>query len=309
MSGHIPVLLSAVEGAFRQLPKGCVVDATFGGGGYSRALLARPDFTVLGIDRDPEAVVRGAALAAAQPRFRMAQGAFGDLAQLVSTHTASRSPVVGAVFDLGLSSFQLDSAERGFSFRFDGPLDMRMGAQGATAADLVNTAEPGELARILKVYGEEPRAGRVVRAIVRRRELEPFERTGDFADVVRRALGGQRGRTDPATRTFQGLRIAVNDELGELERGLQAALEVLAVGGKLAVVSFHSLEDRIVKRFFQDQSGYVPGVSRHQPAPAAAAPGRLAVLTRRVIKPDEAEIAANPRARSARLRVAEKVAP
>jgi 16S rRNA (cytosine1402-N4)-methyltransferase len=298
--GHVPVLLGSVCDWLEPIAGGRFLDATFGGGGYAQALLDAGAAVVVGLDRDPDAVARGRRLTAAEPRLAIVEGCFGDLADLVD------GPFDGIVFDLGVSSFQLDAAGRGFSFRHDGPLDMRMGADGPSAADLVATLDEAELADIFRRYGEEFKARRVARAIVERRRRAPFTRTLDLADVVRRAVGGPPGTVDQATRVFQALRIAVNDELGELERGLEGAVERLAPGGRLVVVSFHSLEDRIVKRFFQTASGTTPGVSRHQPAAAAAAAGPLELLTRKVVRPDAAECARNPRARSARLRAARR---
>ena len=298
--GHVPVLGDEVCRFLAPLDGARLLDATFGGGGYSRLWLARGARAVVGLDRDPAAVARGRALAAEDPRFTMREGRFGELDRCV------HGPFDGIAFDLGVSSFQLDDAARGFSFRGDGPLDMRMGGEGPTAADLVATLDAAELARLFRDYGEERRSRRVAHRLVERRRERPFTRTGDLAEVVRAAVGGG-GELDPATRVFQALRIAVNDELGEIERGLAAAVELLAPGGRLVVVAFHSLEDRLVKRFLQRETGRVPGPSRHQPAAAAPAPARLEPLTRRVVRPDAGEIAANPRARSARLRAARRV--
>ena len=298
--GHVPVLGDEVCRFLAPLDGARLLDATFGGGGYSRLWLARGARAVVGLDRDPAAVARGRALAAEDPRFTMREGRFGELDRCV------HGPFDGIAFDLGVSSFQLDDAARGFSFRGDGPLDMRMGGEGPTAADLVATLDAAELARLFRDYGEERRSRRVAHRLVERRRERPFTRTGDLAEVVRAAVGGG-GELDPATRVFQALRIAVNDELGEIERGLAAAVDLLAPGGRLVVVAFHSLEDRLVKRFLQRETGRVPGPSRHQPAPAAPAPARLEPLTRRVVRPDAGEIAANPRARSARLRAARRV--
>ncbi|TVQ37086.1 MAG: 16S rRNA (cytosine(1402)-N(4))-methyltransferase RsmH [Geminicoccaceae bacterium] len=297
-------MLDAVRRCLRADSEQRLVDATFGGGGYSRALLDAGAGGVIGIDRDPDAVARGHVLAAREPRFRMVEGRFGDLDRLVE------GPVDGVVFDLGVSSFQLDQAERGFSFRFDGPLDMRMGADGPSAADLVADLDEAELADLFFRFGEEPKARRAARAIVQRRQQRPFTRTLDLADVVRQAVaGGRRGdaKIDPATRVFQALRIAVNEELEELERGLAAAVRILRPGGRLVVVAFHSLEDRIVKRFMAEAAGRVAGPSRHLPPAAAASAPTLALLARKPVTPDAAECAANPRARSARLRAAERL--
>ena len=300
LGAHEPVLAEAVARHLAPLAGARLLDATFGGGGYARHWLAAGAGAVVGLDRDPDAVERGRTLAAAEPRFSMCAGRFGELDQVVE------GAFDGVAFDLGVSSFQLDAAARGFSFRADGPLDMRMDRAGPSAAELVAELDEAELARIFRDYGEERRARRVARRLVERRRERAFTRTGDLAEVVRRAVGGG-GEIDPATRVFQALRIAVNDELGELERGLAAALAVLAPGGRLVVVSFHSLEDRLVKRFMQREAGRGPGPSRHAPAAPPPAPARLELLTRRVVRPDAAECAANPRARSARLRAARRV--
>jgi 16S rRNA (cytosine1402-N4)-methyltransferase len=296
---HAPVLLDEVADRLAPLAGARLLDATFGGGGYARRWLADGARAVAGLDRDPAAVARGRALAAQDPRFTMYEGRFGDVATLVD------GPFDGIAFDLGVSSFQLDAAERGFSFRVDGPLDMRMGGDGATAADLVAELDERELARLFRDYGEERRARRVAQRICARRRERPFTRTGDLADVVRAAVGPS-GDLDPATRVFQALRIAVNDELGEIERALDGAVGLLAPGGRLVVVAFHSLEDRLVKRFFQREAGRLPGPSRHQPA-VATAPARLELSTRKVVRPGDDEIARNPRARSARLRAARRL--
>ncbi len=297
---HVPVLADEVRRHLEPVRGARLLDATFGGGGYARLWLAHGARAVVGLDRDPDAVARGHRLAAEDARFTMRDGRFGELAERVD------APFDGVAFDLGVSSFQLDDAARGFSFREDGPLDMRMGGDGPTAADLVAELDERELARIFRDYGEERHARRVARRIIARRGERPFTRTGDLAEVVRAAVGGHGGDLDPATRVFQGLRIAVNDELGEIERGLEGALAVLAPGGRLVVVSFHSLEDRLVKRFMQREAGRTPRPSRHQPD-VETPPVRLELLTRRVVRPGDDEIARNPRARSARLRAARRV--
>ena len=237
----------------------------------------------------------------------MVQGRFRDLGGLAAANDAS--PADGVVFDFGVSSMQLDRAERGFSFRNDGPLDMRMGQAGLSAADFVNDAPQAELQRVIARLGEEPRSRRIADAIVRERVQAPIERTSRLAAIVEGAIGRKPGsRTHPATRTFQAIRMHVNDELGEIERGLEAAEAVLAPGGRLAVVSFHSLEDRMVKRFLAARSGRTPNASRHEPAALADAgpPPSFRLLFRKAVTPSEAEIAENPRARSARLRAAER---
>jgi 16S rRNA (cytosine1402-N4)-methyltransferase len=273
------------------------VDGTFGAGGYSRAIVAA-GARVLAFDHDPAARALAEPLAAAG-RFELVTGSFSRMAEV-----AGEAAVDGVALDLGVSSMQMDEAERGFSLRRDGPLDMRMGGQAESAAELVNAASQAELARIFRDFGEERQAGRVAAAIVRRRFAQPFARTLDLAEVVERALGGRRGaRIHPATRVFQALRIAINDELGELEAGLAAAERALKTDGRLAVVTFHSLEDRIVKTFLSARSGPPAGGSRHAPpAQAANAPPSFRLLHGGVVRPGASEIAANPRARSAKLR-------
>jgi len=304
---HVPVLLNEVVDALRPRDGGRYVDGTFGAGGYTAALLDRADCRVIAIDRDPDAISAGRALAERYaPRLQLIEGRFGDMAELLSAEGVE--DVDGVALDLGVSSMQFDQADRGFSFRASGPLDMRMEKNGASAADLVNEADEAELADIIFRYGEERRSRRVARAIVEARKQKRIETTGELAEIVRRAVGPQgRDESDPATRTFQALRIAVNDELGELERGLAAAEQVLASGGRLAVVSFHSLEDRAVKEFVRARAGRTPGPSRHAPPRAEARPAELRDLSRKPVLPSAAEVAANPRARSARLRVAEKI--
>ena len=283
------------------------LDGTFGAGGYTNALLDKADCQVIALDRDPDAIAAGQALAERYaPRLRLIEGRFGDMAELLAAEGVE--DVDGVALDLGVSSMQFDQADRGFSFRASGPLDMRMERSGSSAADLVNEADEAELADIIWRYGEERKSRRVARAIVEARKHKRIETTGELADIVRRAVGPKgRDESDPATRTFQALRIAVNDELGELERGLAAAEQVLAPGGRLAVVSFHSLEDRAVKEFVRARAGRTPGPSRHAPPRAEDRAATLGDLTRKPVLPSAAEIAENPRARSARLRVAEKL--
>jgi 16S rRNA (cytosine1402-N4)-methyltransferase len=305
---HVPVLLDEMLAALQVRSRGVYLDATFGGGGYSRAILEAGAGRLFALDRDPAAVARGRELAAACPRFAMLAGRFGAMAELLAA--ADVRQLDGVVLDLGVSSMQLDEAARGFSFAADGPLDMRMSGAGTSAAEIVNRADADTLADLLRRYGEEPAARRIARAIVERRQHGPITRTRELAELVAGVVGRKAGRIDPATRTFQALRIHVNDELGELERALHAAEALLVPGGRLVVVAFHSLEDRIVKRFFAERSGATPRPSRHLPiaaAPAAAPPWRL--LARRPVRPGPAEIAANPRARSARLRWAERAGP
>src|SRR5579864_124803 len=260
---HLPVLLDAVLAAVAPKDGAVYVDGTFGAGGYSAALLAAARCRVLGIDRDPAAIRRGAALAASHPgRLQLIEGRFGDMERLVGA--AAPGPIAGVALDLGVSSPQLDDAERGFSFRRDGPLDMRMDAAGETAAELVARLSESELADLIRSFGEERYARRVARAIVEARRASPIRTTGHLAALVRAAVPTREPGLDPATRTFQALRIAVNDELAELDRGLVGAERLLMPGGRLAVVSFHSLEDARVKDFLRRRSG-AAAVSRHMP--------------------------------------------
>ncbi len=295
---HVPVLLDEVVAALAPRAGGHYLDATFGGGGYSRALLMAADCVVTALDRDPDAIQRGAALRAEfMPRLHLVEARFSEL------ETVSPAPLDGIVFDLGVSSFQLDEAERGFSFQADSALDMRMDKAGPSAADAVNLLSEAALSELLDALGEENEHRRVARALVQARAAAPIAGTAQLADLVERALGGRRGaKTHPATRTFQALRMLVNNELGELQRGLCAAERALAPGGRLAVVSFHSLEDRVVKRFLVERAGAAGAGSRHAPeAPAGPAPS-FRLETRRTITPGDAEIERNPRARSASLR-------
>jgi 16S rRNA (cytosine1402-N4)-methyltransferase len=301
MSGpaHVSVLLKEVVEAIEPAPGKRIVDATFGAGGYSRAFLDA-GAEVIAFDRDPGAAAFAVPLVASG-RFRLIEDRFSSLVEHVG------GGCDGVAFDLGVSSMQVDEAERGFSFLRDGPLDMRMERAGQSAADLVNGADPAELARIFWVYGEERQSRRIAAALVRRRGEAPFTGTLDLAEAVERALGGRRGaKIHPATRVFQALRIAVNAELSELEAGLSAAEQVLAQGGRLAVVSFHSLEDRIVKAFFTERAGRTGAGSRHRPPTAAAGEPSFRLLFNGARTAGEAEVAANPRARSAKLRAAER---
>jgi 16S rRNA (cytosine1402-N4)-methyltransferase len=301
------VLLEPVLDALAPRDDAVYIDATFGGGGYSAALLDAARCRVIGIDRDPEALRRGHALAVRhEGRLRLVEGRFGDMERLVEP--VSSDPIAGVAFDFGVSSMQLDTPERGFSFRSDGPLDMRMGPDGENAAELVARVPEEELATLIRTFGEERYARRVARAIAAARAQAPIRRTAQLAEIVRAAIPSREPGLDPATRTFQALRIAVNDELGELERGLAAAERLLMLGGRLAVVAFHSLEDARVKNFLRERSGTLPGASRHLPPPTGTPRPSFALLTRRAIRPGPDEIARNPRARSARLRAAERTA-
>jgi 16S rRNA (cytosine1402-N4)-methyltransferase len=306
MSRHQPVLLAEVLRLLAPRDGGIYVDGTFGAGGYSRAILESADCRVWGIDRDPRAVAAGAGLARHYAgRLTLIEGRFGEMGALLAEEGVAAAD--GVALDIGVSSMQLDEAERGFSFRFDGPLDMRMGRGGPSAADLVNGLEEAALADLIFRYGEEKRARAIARAIVARRASAPITRTSELAQIVRAVVHGRDG-IDPATRTFQALRIAVNDELGELERGLTSAEALLREGGRLAVVAFHSLEDRRVKQFLRRREGRAPKGSRHLPAAQAAPAPSFRRCPGDEATPTESETAANPRARSARLRGAERTA-
>ncbi|MCP3731177.1 16S rRNA (cytosine(1402)-N(4))-methyltransferase RsmH [Sphingomonas sp. MG17] len=300
---HIPVLLNEVIDGLAISPGERHVDATFGAGGYTSSFLER-GAEVAAFDRDPSAIESGQTLvAASNGRLTLIEAPFSAMdSELESRGLA---PVDGVTMDIGVSSMQLDQAERGFSFQGDGPLDMRMAAEGMTAAEFVNEADEAEIADVLFHYGEEPRSRRVAKAIVAAR---PLSRTGELANVVRKALGYKpHDKKDPATRTFQAIRIHINRELDELAEGLAAAERVLKPGGRLAVVTFHSLEDRMVKKFLRERSGSEPAGSRHRPA-ASAARAPSFETPAKAVRPSEAEIAANPRARSATLRVARRSA-
>ena len=303
MSEHVPVMLAEVLEALSPRDGAHYIDGTFGGGGYARAILEAAECHVLGIDRDPDAIARGQSLVAQfAGRLTLVQGCFSQMDEL------SRGEADGVVLDLGVSSFQFDEAGRGFSFRADGPLDMRMGKDGESAADFVNTASEKMLADIIFRYGEERQSRNIARAIVAAR---PVTRTAELAEIVTKALGPAAARfaIHPATRTFQALRIHVNDELGELERGLDAATDVLSHKGRLAVVSFHSLEDRIVKRYLAGRSTTAARPSRHAPDPRRAGTPLYRLLTSKPRMPGAAEVDRNVRARSARLRAAERLRP
>ncbi len=302
---HVPVLLAPILRAVAPV-RGVWLDGTFGAGGYARALLDAGAERVVGIDRDPEALERAAGWAAETGgRLDLRQGTFGRLDAIAAE--AGALPLGGVVLDVGVSSMQLDQPERGFSFQKDGPLDMRMSGAGPSAADLVNGLPEAALADVLFRLGEERASRRIARAIAADRRSAPFETTLQLAGLIERLLPRPKpGQPHAATRSFQALRIAVNDELGELARGLGAAEAALAPGGWLAVVTFHSLEDRIVKRFLQLRSGAAPLGSRHAPEVAPEAP-RFALVTRKAVVPDAAEVAVNPRARSAKLRVARRL--
>lgn len=329
---HLPVLLAPVLAALCPQDGGVYVDGTFGAGGYSRAILKTANCTVIGIDRDPAASAAGSELTEEfnnseksnkerNSTFLLLEGCFSDMENLLeqavieggsgdepSGESGSSGTLVdGVTLDIGVSSMQIDQAERGFSFMRDGPLDMRMSQAGLSAADVVNTFEPAALKRIIKIYGEEKRAHSIAAAICRVREDKPFSTTGELARLIEKTIGvppGPRKSIHPATRTFQALRIFVNGELDELVRGLAAAERILKPGGRLAVVSFHSLEDRIVKRFLKRRTGSLPNPSRHAPMALEGDAASFKELVRGGETADEKEISGNPRARSARLRSA-----
>ena len=292
---HIPVLLDEVIAALAISPGETHVDGTFGAGGYSRAM-TKAGARVIAFDRDPDAIAAGRA--AGDEGLTLVQDRFSNMAHHLP------DPVDGVTLDIGVSSMQLDQAGRGFSFQADGPLDMRMEQVGESAADFVNSADEALIADVIYRYGDEPKSRRIARAIVAAR---PIERTAQLASIVRRAVGWRDGqKSDPATRAFQAIRIHINRELEELEDGLIAAERVLKPGGRLAVVTFHSLEDRIVKRFLRDRSGQRPAGSRHLPDVGASGPDATFEAVAKPVRPGEAELTRNPRARSATLRVARR---
>ncbi len=300
ISAHIPVMIDSILDAIGPV-FGTWLDGTFGAGGYTRALLEAGVDKVIAVDRDPTVFEAATWAADYGDRLQLVPGTFSHLDDYVD------APLHGVVLDIGVSSMQLDQAERGFSFQKDGPLDMRMSAVGPSAADIVNDAAEEMLADILYQYGEERASRRIARRIVEARKNAPIGRTRELAKIIENALPAARpGQPHPATRSFQALRIAVNDELGQLAQGLQAAERALAPGGTLAVVTFHSLEDRIVKRFLQQRSGNSANSNRYAPEQSGEAP-RFALKIRKAIKPTEDEVQANPRARSAKLRVARRL--
>jgi 16S rRNA (cytosine1402-N4)-methyltransferase len=306
---HITVLLEEAVEALAVRADGCYLDGTFGRGGHSRLILQHlgPDGRLLGFDKDPQAIATGQALAAEDGRFVIVQRSFAELgAEALERGLAGR--VSGILLDLGVSSPQLDDPERGFSFMNDGPLDMRMDpSRGLSAAEFIATAPAEEIARVFKEYGEERFAKRMAAAVVARREIQPFERTADLAEVLKVANPAWEKGKNPATRAFQGLRIHVNNELGDLEAGLEAALETLEVGGRLVVISFHSLEDRIVKLFMRKLvKGEADNMPRNLPIRHQAFEPRIKLIGKAQFASDD-ETRANPRSRSAVMRVAEKL--
>ena len=310
MSGfsHIPVLRDEAVAMLRPRAGGVYLDGTFGGGGYAKAILDAADCRLFAIDRDPAAVARALELARDYPgRLEICQGRISEILKLLGERGVGS--LDGAVFDLGVSSYQIDDAARGFSFRQNGPLNMQMGSAAMTAATLVNTLPESELADILYEFGDEKASRRIAKAIVERRKVEKFVTTADLAGVIRSVVRPDKSGIDPATRSFQALRIAVNDELGDIAAALEQAAGLLAPGGRLVVVSFHSLEDRIVKKFFAQASGRAPGASRHDPAGMqSGVPPRFRLVTGSAVAPGAAEVKANPRARSAKLRAMERLA-
>lgn len=301
---HIPVLLNEVVESIAPKDGEVYVDGTFGAGGYTRAVLDAADCTVYAIDRDPDAIREGQKLVDAyKGRLHLLHGTFGEMAELVRGEGVDF--VDGVMLDIGVSSMQIDRAERGFSFQKDGALDMRMSQNGLSAADILNTFGEREIADIIYKYGEERFSRRIAAAVIEQRKTAPFKTTLEFADLIRRTVPHKREDIDPATRSFQALRIYVNDELGQLESGLSAAHDLLKAGGRMAIVSFHSLEDRIVKTFMQEKSGKTANPSRYMPVVEKQA-ATLKTITKKPILPTESETKFNPRARSARLRVAEK---
>lgn len=300
---HVPVLLDEVIAGLAIAPGETHVDGTFGAGGYTKAIIEKGAAKVYAFDRDPDAITEGEALAASSGgRLTLVPERFSRMRQALAARDVEA--VDGVTLDIGVSSMQLDRPERGFSFQGDGPLDMRMGQDGPSAADFLSHAPEEEIADVIYRYGEEPKSRRIARAIVAAR---PLERTGQLAEVVRKALGWYAGmKKDPATRTFQAIRIHLNEELQELEGGLEAAEQVLRPGGRLAVVTFHSLEDRMVKRFLKERSGDMPAGSRHLPEQSLNRPDSTFEAVAKPVKAGEAEVEANPRARSATLRVARR---
>ena len=309
---HQPVMLDEVVATLAPKDNGHYIDATFGNGGYSRAILEAAHCSVMAIDQDPDAITRGQPLVAAfAPRFSLAHGRFSQMSDLHQAHDApnrgGENGVDGIVFDLGVCSTQLDQAERGFSFQKDGPLDMRMSQEGLDAEEVVNTASESDLADILYTFGDERASRRIARAIVKARSLAPITRTLQLADIIRSVMPRPKpGQSDSATRSFQALRIYVNQEMAEIEDALEAAQTLLKPDGILVVVTFHSLEDRLVKRFIAERGGKVARPSRHLPE-ADEVPVYFSVITRKPLLPTEHEITHNPRSRSAKLRAARRL--
>jgi 16S rRNA (cytosine1402-N4)-methyltransferase len=306
MDRHSPVLLSEMIRGLCPKDGGIYVDGTFGGGGYSRAILKSANCKVWAIDRDPDAQQRSKELKEKFPgRITFVLGRFSDLTALLRNNGVNY--VDGITLDLGVSSMQLDTTERGFSFLRDGPLDMRMEKKGPSASEIVNGLPEEELSKLIFQYGGERKSRRIAKAIVENRKKQPFTRTLELADTVSHIVRRSKDGIHPATRTFQALRIFVNDELNELAKGLSSAESMLSEKGRLVIASFHSLEDQVVKKFLREKSGLTPRPSRHQPILEEIKPPKtFKIINKRVITPTKQEMLANPRARSARLRVAEK---
>lgn len=307
VQGHIPVMLSEVLDYLKPQANKVYIDGTFGGGGYSKAILSTADCSVWGIDRDPDAIKRGELLSNSFPKLHLVETEFAKMDHALKAYDIHSCD--GVVLDLGVSSYQLDQAERGFSFRYDGPLDMRMSQSGPTAADLVNNLPEKEIADILWVYGEERFSRRIAKMIVKQRIEEPFKTTQQLANLIRNVIPADKNGIDPATRSFQALRIKVNDELQQIQQGIQAALQLLKPEGRLVVVSFHSLEDRIVKDIMKQAAGKIAQPSRYDPQALITRknPVTYRLLTSKPVRPTEEECRINPRSRSARLRAIERL--
>lgn len=304
--GHFPVMLNEVIKLLQPQPHHIYMDATFGGGGYSKAILLSAACEVWAIDRDPDAIQRGLTIIKDFPSLHLLQGDFAQIKSL--THQNNIQGFDGIILDLGVSSFQIDQAERGFSFRFNGPLDMRMSQSGRTAADLVNNLSESELADILWHYGEERFSRRVAKAIIKQRQEEHFETTHQLVNLIKKIIPAKKNEIHPATRTFQALRIAVNDELQQIKTALTDALSLLKPGGKLIVVSFHSLEDRIVKEIMNQATGHIASPSRHHPLSLTQQNPTIEFdsLTNKPMRPTENECNLNARSRSAKLRAIQR---
>lgn len=307
VQGHIPVMLSEVLDYLKPQANKVYIDGTFGGGGYSKAILSTADCSVWGIDRDPDAIKRGELLSNSFPKLHLVETEFAKMDHALKAYDIHSCD--GVVLDLGVSSYQLDQAERGFSFRYDGPLDMRMSQSGPTAADLVNNLTEKEIADILWVYGEERFSRRIAKMIVKQRIEEPFKTTQQLANLIRNVIPADKSGIDPATRSFQALRIKVNDELQQIQQGVQAALQLLKPEGRLVVVSFHSLEDRIIKDIMKQAAGKIAQPSRYDPQALITRknPVTYRLLTSKPVRPTEEECRINPRSRSARLRAIERL--
>ena len=307
MSTHTPVLLREMIEALCPKTNGLYLDATFGGGGYTQEILKAADCRVIGLDRDPDAIIRGKKLESLFPeRFKIAHGCFSDLPHCLEQPEDSDEQTLkfdGIVFDFGVSSFQIDEPDRGFSFRFDGPLDMRMSKEGRSAEDIINTESESFLADLIYVYAEEKQSRRIAREIVKKRQIEPITTTSQLASLIKNCLPPSKKDHHPATLTFQALRIYINNELIEVQAGLNFSKNFLKAGGRLVAVTFHSLEDRLVKSFLRTHSGRVPNQSRHLPERVSPLPTPFFKdLYPKGITPTGQEISSNPRSRSARLR-------